>query len=87
MARRDSGDGRILLCLGVLLVASSFSHCARLTKPKALDTLRRNSTSSNGQAKGSEQHHGRLLIGLHSQQGTTKNLLDADADYQDDMGM
>ncbi|KAI4809806.1 hypothetical protein KUCAC02_018670 [Chaenocephalus aceratus] len=85
MARRDSGDGRMLLCLGVLLVASSFSHCARLTKPKALATLRRNSTSNNGQAKGSEQHHGRLLIGLHSQQGTTKNLLDADADYQDDM--
>ncbi|XP_063742890.1 adhesive plaque matrix protein-like [Eleginops maclovinus] len=86
MASQDSRDSKILLCLGLLLVAGSFSHCARLTKLKALDKLRGNSTTSSGQAKVSEQHHGRLLIGLFSREGVTKNLLDVDADYQDDMG-
>lgn len=93
MAYRVSGDSEILsLCLGLLLVASC--HCARLTKFKALDELRRNSMRIHYQAKGNELRHGRLLIGHNSLQGAklqgtkaTRNLLDVDRDYQADMGM
>lgn len=94
MACRESGGNKILLCLGLYLVASSFCHCTRLTKLKAWDKVRGNSTLSQGQAKGSELRHGRLLIGQNSLQGakvketkTSKNPLDVDTDYQADMGM
>lgn len=92
MACRESRDSKVLLCLGFLVVASSFCHCTSLTKLKALDKLRGNSTLSRGQAKGSDLRHGRLFIGRNSLQdetlqGTTENLLDVDTDYQEDMGM
>lgn len=87
-----SGGRKILLCLGLLLVASC--HCKSLTKLKELDKLRGSSTLSHGQAKERGLRHGRLLIGQDSLQGAklketeaANNLLDADTDYQADMGM
>lgn len=94
MACRESRGSKILLCLGLYLVASSFCHCTRLTQHKALDKLRGNLTHSQGRAKESELRHGKLLIGQNSLQGAkvkgtkaTKNILDVDTDYQADMGM
>lgn len=94
MACRESGDSKVLLCLGLVLVASSFCHCTTLTQLKALDTLRGNSTLSQGQAGGSELHHGRLLIGPNllllqtaKLKGTKASEVDVDTDYQADMGM
>ncbi|XP_049889308.1 uncharacterized protein LOC126383006 [Epinephelus moara] len=93
MACGESGGSKILLCLGILVVASSFCHCTRLTRLKALDRLRGNSTLSKDQAEGGDLRHGRLLIGQNSLQadelkGTkaTENVLDVDTDYQEDMG-
>ncbi|XP_049453901.1 uncharacterized protein LOC125901924 isoform X2 [Epinephelus fuscoguttatus] len=93
MACGESGGNKNLLCLGILVVASSFCHCTRLTRLKALDKLRGNSTLSKGQAEGGDLRHGRLLIGQNSLQadelkGTkaTENVLDVDTDYQEDMG-
>ncbi|KAL7387284.1 hypothetical protein ABVT39_021378 [Epinephelus coioides] len=93
MACGESGGNKNLLCLGILVVASSFCHCTRLTRLKALDRLRGNSTLSKGQAEGGDLRHGRLLIGQNSLQaddlkGTkaTENVLDVDTDYQEDMG-
>ncbi|XP_040911108.1 protein piccolo-like [Toxotes jaculatrix] len=93
MACSESGVGRILLCLGLFVVVSSFCRCATLTRLKALDKSRENSTLSQGQSKGSGLRHGRLYVGQNPLQGakhkgtkTTKNLLDIDSDYQADMG-
>ncbi|XP_035526366.1 proteoglycan 4-like [Morone saxatilis] len=93
MACRESRDTRVLLVVGLFLFASSFCLCTRLTKLKELVELRGNSMLSQGHHKGSELRRGRLLIGQKSLQGaklkgtkTTKNLLDADTDYQADMG-
>lgn len=76
------------------MFASTFCHCTKLTKLKALDKLRGNSTLSKGQAKAGDLHHGRLLIGQNSLPDdklngpkATKNILDVDTDYQEDMGM
>ncbi|XP_032388297.1 bromodomain-containing protein 4-like [Etheostoma spectabile] len=93
MACRKSRGSRILLCLGLLVFASSFCLCTKLTRLKALDKLRKNSTLSKGQAKTRDTQRGRLLIGQNSLpddklNGTkaTKNFLDVDTDYQEDMG-
>lgn len=86
MACKESGESRILLCLGLFLIASSFCQCTSLTKVKALNKL--------SQVKGGELRHGKLLIWHNSLQGAklkgtkaAKNLLDVDTDYQADMGM
>ncbi|XP_038574372.1 trithorax group protein osa-like [Micropterus salmoides] len=82
------GGSKILLCLGLVLFASSFCHCATLSKLKALDTLSGNLILSQGKVETSDLRHGRLVIGDNSLQGpgATKNLLGVDADYQADMG-
>ncbi|XP_019128869.1 adhesive plaque matrix protein-like [Larimichthys crocea] len=84
MACKESGESRILLCLGLFLIASSFCQCTSLTKVKALNKL--------SQVKGGELRHGKLLIWHNSLQGAklkgtkaAKNLLDVDTDYQADM--
>lgn len=93
MARADGGASRILLCLGLLLVATSLCLCASLTRLKALDHFRQSSTLSQGQTEASHLRHGKLLIGQAAlglaklQTKTTKNPLDVDSDYQSDMGM
>ncbi|XP_028448604.1 nascent polypeptide-associated complex subunit alpha, muscle-specific form isoform X2 [Perca flavescens] len=93
MAYRESRGSRILLSLGLLVFASSFCHCTKLTKLKALDELRENSTLGKSQAKAGDLRYGRLLIGQNSLpddklNGTkaTKNFWDVDTDYQEDMG-
>ncbi|XP_031711040.1 ras-associated and pleckstrin homology domains-containing protein 1-like [Anarrhichthys ocellatus] len=93
MAYRESRGSKILLCLTLLVGASSFCHCARLTNLKALDKLRGNSTLHESQSKGIDVRHGRLLMGQNSLQddklrGTnaTEDFLDVDTDYQEDMG-
>ncbi|XP_044075957.1 protein piccolo-like isoform X2 [Siniperca chuatsi] len=93
MACRESGSSKNLFFLGLFLVASSFCHCTRLTKLKALDKLRGMPMLSQGKAKESDLCHGRLLIGQTSLQGAkhkgpkaTKTLLDVDTGYQADMG-
>ncbi|XP_039671237.1 proline-rich extensin-like protein EPR1 isoform X5 [Perca fluviatilis] len=90
MAYRESRGSRILLSLGLLVFASSFCRCAKL---KALDKLRENSTLGEGQAKAGDLCYGRLLIGQNSlpddklnRTKATKNFLDVDTDYQEDMG-
>lgn len=87
-----SGGGRILLCVGLFLIASY--DCAGLTKLKALDERKLNLTLSHSQSKGNEVSHGRLIIGQNSVRAVqlkgskaAKNLLDVAADYQADMGM
>lgn len=92
MACREHGDSKIVLCLGLFVVASSLCNCTILTKLKTLDKLRGNLTLSQGQAKGRELRHGRLLIGHSFLQGTilegTKSTkMDVYTDYQEDMGM
>ncbi|XP_019958155.2 protein piccolo-like [Paralichthys olivaceus] len=84
-----SRGSKILFCLGLFVVASSFCSCSPLTRLKALDKLKENSMISQG----SGLHHGRLLIGQNSLEGakvsgiwTSKDLLDLNADYQDDIG-
>ncbi|XP_034411727.1 protein piccolo-like [Cyclopterus lumpus] len=84
MAYRESRGREIVVCFTLLVVARSFCHCARLTKLKAMDELRGNSTLDKGQSEGINVHHGRLLIGQTPK--ATKNLLDVDADHQKDMG-
>ncbi|XP_071348346.1 titin-like isoform X2 [Trachinotus anak] len=93
MADSKSGGTKILLYLGLFVLATSFCHCTTLTRLKALDKLKENSTLIQGQAKGSGLCHGRLLIGQNPLQGAklkgtkaTKSPLDFDADYQADMG-
>ncbi len=91
MACRARRLNFFLLWLSLFFIASC--NCTRLTKLKELDKLRGYSALSHGQAEGGELRHGRLLIGQNPLQGAklkgtkaTKNLLDADTDYQADMG-
>ncbi|XP_034743300.1 tyrosine-protein phosphatase non-receptor type 23-like [Etheostoma cragini] len=93
MACRKSRGNRVLLCLGLLVFASSFCLCTKLAQLKALAKSRENSTLSEGQAKARDLQHGTLLIGQNylpddKLNGTkaTKNFLDVDTDYQEDMG-
>uniref|UniRef100_A0A3B4U4P5 Uncharacterized protein n=1 Tax=Seriola dumerili TaxID=41447 RepID=A0A3B4U4P5_SERDU len=93
MAYSGNGGTKILLCLGLIVLVSSFCRCSPLTRLKALDKLRDNSTLGQGQATGNDLRHGRLLIGQKSLYGAklkgtkaTKSLLEIDTDYQADMG-
>ncbi|XP_042285497.1 titin-like isoform X2 [Thunnus maccoyii] len=90
MACRESGGSKILLCLGLFVVASSFCCCTKLTRLKTVK-WRENSTLS--QSQDIDLHHGRLLIGQdplrHAKlKGTkaTKNYMDVNSGYQADMG-
>lgn len=91
MACRESGGSKILLCLGLFVVASSLCSCTKLTRLKTVK-WRENSTLS--QSQDIDLHHGRLLIGQdplrHAKlKGTkaTKNYMDVNSGYQADMGM
>ncbi|KAG7525881.1 hypothetical protein JOB18_033205 [Solea senegalensis] len=92
MAYCESGGARILLCLGLLVVASSFCRCRVLSRLKSLGKLKEDSALSQGQVEGSGLRSGRLVIGPNSVQDvkrkgtrTTKKRLRFDTDYQADM--
>ncbi|KAK2822115.1 hypothetical protein Q5P01_022180 [Channa striata] len=87
MARSDGGDAKILLCFALFAVVRSVCLCASLSRPKALDKFRQSSTLSQGQTKGDDLRHGKLLIGRNSLPGAehSENPLDVDSDYQADM--
>lgn len=92
MACTESGDSKVLICFGLLLVASSFCHCSKLTRLKTSIKWKENSTLSESQ--GSELRYGRLLIGqdplrnakLKGTKALTNNM-DVDSGYQADVGM
>uniref|UniRef100_A0A7N8XVA3 ZP domain-containing protein n=1 Tax=Mastacembelus armatus TaxID=205130 RepID=A0A7N8XVA3_9TELE len=93
MAYIESRSSMVLLCVVFFVIANSFCHCASLTRLKALGEFRESSMLSQGQAKASGLHHGRLLIGQTSledpnrkQTQAMKNLLDVYSNYQADMG-
>lgn len=74
------------------MIASSVCHCNTLTRLKALNTFKENSTVKQDQAEGRSLSHGRLLIGQNSLQKVkatkaTRSHQDLDQDYQADMGM
>ncbi|XP_034558547.1 protein piccolo-like [Notolabrus celidotus] len=78
---------KILTCLGLFLVATSFCHGKGLTKLKALDKSMGNSNLGHVEIEGLEQHHGKLLIGQNTAETKiTKNPPEVDTDYQADMG-
>lgn len=94
MACRKKRGSAIVLCLGLLVFATSLCHCTKKTRLKGLDEKKRNSENIQSQAGRSHQHHGKLLIGLNSNtsdkvNGTnsTEDMLDILTDYQADMGM
>ncbi|XP_047444692.1 uncharacterized protein LOC125010262 [Mugil cephalus] len=93
MACREKSNSAILVCLGVFVFAASLCHCTSLTRLKVPDKPRNNSRLSQSQAKGSQHHHGRLLIGQYvlpnvQLNGTkaTNDIINVDTDYQADMG-
>ncbi|XP_028283300.1 extensin-like [Parambassis ranga] len=93
MALSESRGGNILLCVGLFLFLTSFSSCTRLSRLKALSTLKGDSVLNQSKSKGSPYHHGQLFIGFNSLEGakpneteTSKNFLEVDTDYQADMG-
>ncbi|XP_028987907.1 uncharacterized protein LOC114844593 [Betta splendens] len=86
MACNESGGRRFLLSFGLFVAVScSFCNCASLTRLEALHKFQ-------GQPEGSLLHHGRLLVGQSSLQGSKPKIteaaavdLDVDSDYQADM--
>ncbi|XP_041659612.1 titin-like [Cheilinus undulatus] len=94
MAYKKPGASYSLICLGLLLLSSSFCQSASLTNLMALDELRTNSTHGHGQTEANELRNGRLLIWKNTPQGVevkgakdTQDGLEVDMDYQADVGL
>ncbi|XP_061925555.1 trithorax group protein osa-like [Entelurus aequoreus] len=89
MACRAHWGSKILLYLGLVLVASTFCQCSELTRWKASIRSRRNATLSQSGDKSNAVYGGRLLIFQQEVGGHTRpssDDLDVDSDYQADMG-
>lgn len=89
MACSESRYNIILLFLGLLLLYCSLGECTNPRRNKWQDI---NGTLSKGNGERLHWHHGKLLIGLKSEQhgklkgSETSKDSDVDLDYQSDMG-
>lgn len=95
MACKEIRGCKLLLCLGLFVIVTSFCHGSKLTRVQISTKSHKMRGNLILSPRGSgDPRNGRLVIGLDSLLGlklegrkATKNFLTFDADYQSDMGM